>query len=112
MQSFDKSIVSVLGVLLLIIVVQSFIPWEYRTHIPEPEPEVECMGEPIAVDFPFNGGVNEPWTCQVQCTDQKPHFILYTNGKATQCETLPGCNDTGEDRGVTCTPPVTSEASS
>ncbi len=72
------------------------------------EPETACTGEPIVVDFPYLGTVNDPWTCQVQCGDQKQRFILYSNGKATECEELPGCNDRGEDSGITCTPPAAS----
>lgn len=70
-----------------------------------PEAEAACIGEPIVVNFPYLGTVNDPWTCQVQCAEGKEKFILYTNGKATQCEELPGCNDRGEDDGVTCAPP-------
>ncbi len=60
------------------------------------------------MDFPFIGTVNQPWSCQEQCNDDKPRYLLYSNGKATQCETPPGCNDTGEDSNVTCKPPVVS----
>ena len=66
----------------------------------------ECIGEPIAVSDPYVGTVIEEWSCEVQCTDKKQHYLLYSNGVATQCETLPGCNDYGEDRGIRCRPPA------
>jgi hypothetical protein len=69
-----------------------------------------CIGEPIVVDYPYDYRMLEPHECKVQCSDQKPRYILYTNKMATQCETPPGCNDWGEDRRVTCTPLVSSAA--
>lgn len=111
MQSLERIIVGTLGVLLLVIGVQSIIP---KTYTPKPKPpvvETPCKGTPIKVDFAFTGGTNDPWTCQVQCTDNKPRYILYSNGKGTQCETPPGCNDSGEDNGITCTVPAVSVGS-
>lgn len=94
------------GLILVVVLAQAVIP---DTYTPQPKPEVvagECIGEAIEVDFEFNGGVNDPWTCQEQCDDNEPRYILYSNGKATQCESPPGCNDYGEDNGITCTPPA------
>lgn len=75
---------------------------------PAPEWDVAqepCTGEPIVVSYAFDGGISSPHECKVQCEDQKPRYILYSNGIATQCEELPGCNDWGEDHGVTCLVP-------
>lgn len=102
---FQQIIIGVLGLLLLVVAVQSFLPTGEGPIVDDPIVEAPCTGAPIPVDFAYTGGVNEPWTCQVQCDDNKQRYILYSNGKATQCETLPGCNDTGEDSGVTCAPP-------
>lgn len=105
MKSLHQAVLVVLGLILGIVVVESVIP---RRYVPRPEdiePEVECIGQPIAVDFPYMGTIAEPWSCQEQCNDDAPRYILYSNGRATQCETPPGCNDYGEDRGMTCVPP-------
>ncbi|HLD63496.1 MAG TPA: hypothetical protein VI913_01225 [Candidatus Peribacteraceae bacterium] len=71
-------------------------------------PEQPCRGEPIFVEYDFEGGFLEPHACAIQCEDQQERFIYYRNGKATQCEKLPGCRDIGEDREITCTPPAMS----
>jgi hypothetical protein len=71
-----------------------------------------CIGEPITVNYAYNRGVLEPHACQPQCADGRQRYILYSNDLATQCQTPPGCNDWGEDRGVTCVPPVTATATS
>ena len=63
-----------------------------------------CIGDPINVDYDYNRQMLQPHECKVQCSDDRPRYILYTNGLATQCEDPPGCNDLGEDRGVTCVP--------
>lgn len=105
----EKILVGICGLILGIVIVQALFPAKYVSAPPPPAtPVVACVGTPIPVDFPFTGAVNEPWTCQVQCTDGKPRFILYSNGKGTQCETPPGCNDIGEDNNITCTPPTKS----
>lgn len=96
------------GFIVLLLAVQWILPERVPTLEP-PEPQAECKGEPIFVDFAYNGGVNEPWTCRVQCDDQKQRYVVYTNGTATQCEDLPGCNDWGEDNGVTCTAPMANQ---
>lgn len=104
----QQIVVSVLGLILVIVASQAILPERY---VPEAQEEVAaepCIGKPIPVDFPYMGNVAEPWSCKPQCEDGQPRFILYSNGKATQCETPPGCNDFGEDRGVTCEPPPVS----
>ena len=67
--------------------------------------EKECIGEAIAVDEAYAMFTLYPHSCRPQCADQKPRFLLYKNGLATQCEELPGCRDLDEDLGVTCRPP-------
>lgn len=100
-KNLTRAVLILCGVMLLIVVVQSVHPFSYVQPTP-PVKEVPCIGDPIPVDFSYTGSVNDPWTCQVQCSDDKPRYVLYTNGKGTQCETPPGCNDYGEDHGITC----------
>lgn len=111
MQNFQRAIFGILGVLLLVVIVQSVVPKSYTPEQKDPVVEVACEGTPIQVSYAFTGGYLEPWACQQQCDDQIQHYVLYSNGKATQCETLPGCNDWGEDNGQTCTPPAESPKS-
>jgi len=117
-QRFQQIVIGILGLLLVIVILQSVVPQEYVSTPQEPVQLGSCLGDPIEVDYAYTGTVADPWTCQVQCEDDVPRYILYTNGRATQCETPPGCNDYGEDHGITCQPPGqesavgTSEASS
>ncbi len=90
--------------LVLLLAVQAVLP-DTDPKIEIPEPTTACVGEPIVIPQAYEGTVVDPWTCRVQCDDGKRRFILYSNGRATQCDTLPGCNDWGEDNGITCTPP-------
>ena len=102
---YQRSIYGVLIGMLLIVAMQRLRepPMPNVAVLPPPEP-VRCEGEPIQVDYPFEGGFMDPHECIVQCRDQKQRYILYDDGMATQCEFLPGCNDWGEDRGITCMP--------
>lgn len=96
--------------IILILVVQ----WVLPPRMPEvevPAPVADCFGKPLAVDYPYNGTVNEPWACQAQCEDGIQRYLVYTNNTATQCQALPGCNDTGEDSGVTCRIPLSTPVS-
>jgi hypothetical protein len=70
-----------------------------------------CIGEPIAVEFPYQSNMLGPHSCRPQCEDQRARYLLYTNGIATQCEPPPGCSDLGEDSAVTCrvSPPGTTQ---
>ena len=106
MKTFQRVIIGILAVLLIVVVVQAVLPNEYEPQPNEPVTEQACVGEAIKVDYAFEGGYLDPWACQVQCGDSRPRYVLYSNGKATQCETPPGCNDYGEDNGITCTPPA------
>jgi hypothetical protein len=102
----------VFGAILLVLVYNAF----HDPIVPErpvQEAEVACQGRPILVPYPFpppaeEEGMDSPWECQVQCEDRVARYLLYTNGKATQCEALPGCLDWGEDNRTTCVPPAAS----
>ena len=106
--AMQKIIYNVLSLMLLVVAVQAFT----RTY-PEPtvpkESTTPCEGEPLFVDYPFQGSFLEPWACQPQCEDQILRHIVYSNGKATQCSALPECLDWGEDAGVTCKPNLQSQ---
>jgi|GEM_PF-693868 len=87
------------------------VAWQALTEAPipnaqPPEPIQACIGEPIIVDYEYGGSMMDPWECEVQCKDGIQRYIYYTNGKATQCELLPGCLDWGEDKGILCDPPA------
>ena len=95
------------GVIFLVLLYQAIrIP-----KIPEVEPRedktiVDCTGAPIFVPYAFEWTIAEPHACKPQCTDGKQRYIVYNSGLATQCEAPPGCNDIGEDTGVTCKIPA------
>jgi hypothetical protein len=97
------------GLMLLILAAQAVLPDPAPPVAPPTPPAGSCLGEPIVVDYAYSGWL-EPHACAVQCEDDEPRYILYTDGKATQCQTPPGCNDEGEDRGIFCEPPLTSAA--
>ena len=61
-----------LGLILLLLVVISLAPENYVPETPGPVVEEACVGDPIIVDFAYNGTVNDPWTCQEQCQDDRP----------------------------------------
>lgn len=94
----------VLGLILFIVALES-VTEPPMPKIKPAEPDKPCKGEAIVVDYPYEGGFLDPWECQIQCTDKKQRFILYTNGVATPCSDVPRCLDEGEDNGVTCIPP-------
>ena len=100
---FGNSFQLFIILVLVIVVVQSFIRPKFTQSAPAMN--AECVGVALAVDYPFQGGFLDPHACKPQCDDGKQRYIVYNNGKATQCQILPGCLDWGEDRGVTCTPP-------
>lgn len=89
-----------------ILLVQWMFPREYTPGSVPKEPELPCTGEPITVDYAYAYAPEAPYECKVQCLDNRPRYIAYTNGLATQCGTPPNCFDWGEDQGVTCTPEV------
>lgn len=101
------AVIITLAGILLIVAVESIFP---RTDLPlvvdKPPLQQDCIGTPVYVTYPYAGGMLDPWECKVQCTDRVQRYIVYTNGKATNCEPVPGCTDQGEDQGLTCTIPV------
>lgn len=102
----DREHLAVYGFCLLvagILLVQWIFPREYKPGSIRKEPEVSCTGEPIVVDYAYAYAPAEPYECKVQCLDNRPRYIAYTNGLATQCGVPPNCFDWGEDQGVTCT---------
>lgn len=76
---------------------------QHARDLPKP-PEEACVGEPIYVDADYEGAPVEPHSCLPACADNKPRYLLYRNGKATQCGLAPKCFDDGEDKGMTCAP--------
>jgi hypothetical protein len=104
----EKATIGLLTAVLVILAVQTARgPVQHGKVGDIAEDGDPCTGEPIAVDYPYDNRMLEPHACKIQCSDQKPRYILYKNHIATQCETPPGCNDWGEDRRVTCIPPAT-----
>lgn len=107
MKNLEKSITGMCIAIVLIVAVQAFLPENYKTPPPTPPAKmVDCRGAAIPLNQPYLGVPIEPWTCKIQCDDGKPRFILYSNGKATQCDTPPACFDSGEDNNIECKPPV------
>lgn len=97
----------VCGLMLCILMVQAVLP-ESALPVPPPTlPTGTCLGQPIVVDYAYSGWL-QPHACKVQCADDDPRYILYTDGRATQCQRPPGCNDEGEDKGIFCDPPTQS----
>lgn len=101
--TFGKVLGLFLVVVFVMVIAQGFIRPGFKEY--EPPETAECLGTPISVDYPYAGGFLDPHACADQCEDQQQHYVLYSNGQATQCQILPGCLDWGEDRGVTCVPP-------
>lgn len=100
-KAFTVLVIAIAGTL----VYESFIDDNSSADF-KPKPNQPCEGTPIEVDYPYHGGMLAPHACQPQCDTDRQRFILYANGKATQCQKLPGCLDWGEDQGVTCVPPA------
>ena len=97
------------GIVLIILMVQALQHMTAFTSTANSKPiEKPCSGEPILVDYPYEGKWIEPHACAVQCEDEVQRYVYYTNNLATQCERLPGCNDWGEDHGITCKPDAVS----
>lgn len=93
--------IGTLVVMLLIVAMQSHLRPVIRPKL-DPIQGEDCIGTPIKVDYSYAGVEASPHECKSQCTDGIIRYILYSDGQATQCETLPGCSDWGEDNGVTC----------
>lgn len=87
-----------------ILVWQWIFPRQYVPGSVPRQPESPCIGKAIIVDYAYNYAPADPHECKVQCGDNRPRHILYSNGLATQCGVPPNCFDWGEDQGVTCSP--------
>lgn len=102
---FGKAVLVAIALIAGVLVYESFLKPDSE-HQFKPKENQTCEGEPISVDYAYHGGMHSPHGCAVQCEDGKQRYLLYSNGKATQCQTVPGCLDWGEDQGVTCVPPA------
>ena len=100
---FGKAVIIVIAIITASLLYESSFQPDSEEQF-KPKENQACEGEPIRVDYAYNGGMNSPHGCAPQCEDGKQRYLLYTNGKATQCQTVPGCLDWGEDQGVTCIP--------
>lgn len=100
---FGKAAATLVVAIAAVLFYQSFLADTSKNEF-KPKENQECEGEALKVDYPFYGGMLQPHACKPQCDDGIQHYILYTNGKATQCQKIPGCLDWGEDQGVTCIP--------
>lgn len=100
---YGKALLCLITFTATLLVYESFIADKIEKQY-APKENQPCIGEPLEVDYPYQGGMLDPHACSVQCEDEVQRYIVYTNGKATQCQILPGCLDWGEDQGVTCVP--------
>jgi len=100
---FGKAVVVLIAAITVALAYESFVADKSGSEF-KPKENQACEGTPIEVDYPYHGGMLGPHACNPQCDDKVQHYVLYTNGKATQCQKLPGCLDWGEDQGVTCLP--------
>ena len=103
-ETYGKAVAGVVGVILLVLLTKSVV-FKPSVENYKPKENAPCEGEALVVDYPYHGGMLQPHACKPQCDDDVQRYILYPNGKATQCQILPGCLDWGEDQGVTCVPP-------
>lgn len=100
-QSLNKLVWGVLIAILCIVAFNQLTLTE-MTAVKGPRKDQPCEGQPIHVDYAYDGGMVQPHACAEQCDDQVLRYIVYTDGEATQCAPLPGCSDWGEDMGITC----------
>ena len=101
---FGKTFLALVAAVAGVLVWESFLDDNTGAEF-KPKENQPCEGTPIEVDYPYYGGMLQPHACKPQCDGDEQRYVLYTNGKATQCQKLPGCLDWGEDQGVTCVPP-------
>lgn len=102
---YGKAVIAVIGIISLTIFYDVFIDDKSTSEF-TPKTNQLCEGTPIKVNYPYHGGMLGPHACAPQCDGDVQRFVLYSNGKATQCQKIPGCLDWGEDQGVTCLPPA------
>lgn len=98
----DRTLEIFLACIAAVLLFSALFPRQAKPRDISADASVTCKGTPINVPLAYTGSPLDPWSCQPQCDDKQQHYLVYTNGVATQCETLPGCFDTGEDSGVTC----------
>lgn len=103
-QAVYEKAVSILIVCITLLLVYDMSIAKRSTAVSKPKINQACIGTPIEVDYAYHGNMLAPHACAQQCNTNVQRYVLYTNGKATQCQTLPGCLDWGEDQGVTCIP--------
>lgn len=109
MSENDESTENVLYVVVcsfifVIVLMQSLaLPTYERSPGPITEGD-PCKGESIEVDYAYPEGGDSPNECMKQCLAGAPRYILYPDGRATQCALLPGCGDWGESRDIFCVP--------
>ena len=101
---FEQKVVGGFCVVALLMLMHRAFLWE--PNVPPPPPPKDCTGEPIFVDYAYQGGNKDPHACKAQCGTSQKRFVLYTDNIGTQCEAPPGCNDWGEDNGITCAIPI------
>ncbi len=100
---YGKAVLILITAIAVTLCYESFVADKTGSEF-KPKPNQPCEGTPIEVDYPYHGGMLGPHACEEQCDTTTQRYVLYTNGKATQCQRLPGCLDWGEDQGVTCVP--------
>lgn len=110
------SVVFLTSAFLLFLFAQSkyrtwLIQYGSSSSVNAAEPQIfvgsACLGEEIAVSYPLsNNQTDSPFECLNYCSTRatRPHFILYSNGYATQCG-IRSCQDWAEDKCVTCHTP-------
>ncbi len=102
--AYGKALAGVVVAIVAVLAYDTFLQGDQEARF-KPKENQPCEGKALPVDYPYHGGMLTPHACAPQCEDKAQRYILYTNGKATQCQTVPGCLDWGEDQGVTCIPP-------
>src|SRR5687768_3064355 len=94
--SFHNVVLGFFGLIFIVLFYQAVRIARVPTAPPKEEVvEAECIGEALSIPYAYNYTIVEPHSCAPQCADGKQRYLLYTNGVATQCELLPGCNDVG-----------------
>lgn len=114
MKTAERLIQGILVCIALVLAVQALLPVKVPPNVrkntlaaSEPKQGDTCLGTAIRVDYPYEPGVVAPWECHKQCEDVNiQYYVVFGDGKATQCELLPGCDDWGQDHDITCVPPA------
>ena len=99
--AYGKTVIMVIVAITVILSYESFIKERDGSDF-KPKEDQTCEGTPIEVTYPYYGGMLQPHACAPQCEDKEQHYVLYTNGEATQCQKLPGCLDWGRRQKSAC----------